>query len=121
MVDVDLSRTVNSFKLICIPQLGLTYCVTHFKGQNENPPRELRADGTQMKPLESSLLSGRICVLCLRPKKQTSPCEGLFPSSPGWSRGFGDFEICFVELMSWEQVLLFKRVQLRWLKMNQGW
>lgn len=34
MVKVALSRFVNSFKLICISQLGLTYCVTHFENKS---------------------------------------------------------------------------------------
>lgn len=44
--------------------------------------------------------------------------RGIVSLSPAWSRGFRDFEICFVEFISWEQAVL-KQMQLKQLKENE--
>lgn len=54
---------------------------------------------------EAFCLSGGICICVFGLKEEDFSERGIVSSSPAWSRGFGDFEICFVEFISREQAL----------------
>ncbi len=114
MVNVDLCRFVNGLKLICISQLGLTYCVIHFHDRNKihlvhfgEIRCSLSACETVRQPAalcSRNILPVRVDLyfVCLAEGADFS-VRGIVPFSPMWSRGFRDFEICFVEFISWEQ------------------
>lgn len=109
---VDLSRFVNSFNLYFTTQLWL--CGTHFRKQNEAlvvypgfKSDAVLSAGENSRPCadEAFRLSGWICICVFGLKEADFSERGIVSCSPAWSRGFRDFEICFVEFISREQAL----------------